>query len=389
MVASDLRLLPDSADILIEPLAPSIDPGAAGLPLAGGRLSFSRVRLHIHDDGERPACEDHEVAALDAVRARLPATLAARFEARLAALTATRPPIMIKGRGLPLGFGRPLVMGIINVTPDSFSDGGRHADAAAAIAHGRALLASGADILDIGGESTRPGAKPVWEEEERQRVIPVIRALAAEGALISVDSRKAGVMAAALEAGAHIVNDVSALRHDPESAAVARAHGAPVILMHAQGDPESMQHHPHYEDVVREIFDWFGERVAYAVEAGIERSRIILDPGIGFGKTVRHNLDLLNALAVFHGHGLPLLLGASRKRFIGALSAEEPAGERLGGSLMAALQGLAAGVQILRVHDVGETAQAVRVREGLFDAAHMRKLESCAMEGESLSGNRV
>lgn len=368
----------DAGTMAIEPLAPSADAGMDALPLAGGRLFFSRMRVFFEaPDGARRILE---IACTDTGRfaASLPAPAAEAFRARLAALTAPRPPMALAGSDRPLSFARPLVMGIVNVTPDSFSDGGRHATPEAAIAHGRALIAAGADLLDIGGESTRPGAAPVWEEEEKRRVLPVVEALAAEGALLSIDSRNAGTMASALAAGARIVNDVSALRHDPESAAVLRESRAPLILMHARGDPGTMQDDPRYDNVVLEVFSFLESRIDHAVAAGIGRDRLIVDPGIGFGKTVRHNLDLLNALGSFHGLGVPLLLGVSRKRFIGALSRGEAPDDRLGGSLAAAIGGLAAGAHILRVHDVAETVQAIRVREGLIDAATIRRMELAA-----------
>ncbi len=264
-----------------------------------------------------------------------------------------------------LDWSRPRIMGIINVTPDSFSDGGRFLNPRAAIAHGRALAAAGADILDVGGESTRPGAEDASVEEELARTIDVVRALAAEGFTVSIDTRKAAVMEAALEAGAAIINDVSALTFDPRARAVAARSGAPVVLMHSLGAPVSMQDDPRYDDVATDVFDALAARIGEAVAAGVRRENIIVDPGIGFGKTLAHNLELMRALALFHGLGQPLLLGASRKRFIGAVTGVEQAGERLGGSLAAALAALAAGAQIVRVHDVRETAQAAALARAM------------------------
>ncbi|MBX9590180.1 MAG: dihydropteroate synthase [Hyphomonadaceae bacterium] len=255
-------------------------------------------------------------------------------------------------------------MGIVNVTPDSFSDGGRYLTADAAIAHALELEAEGADILDIGGESTRPGSEPIDIEAECRRVLPVIEGLAGRVRVpVSIDTRNGEVMRRAVEAGARIINDVSALGHDPMALAVAAASGLPVILMHAQGDPKTMQHNPTYEDVVLDVFDALGARVAACERAGIPRQRLIVDPGIGFGKTLAHNLALLGSLTIFQGLGCAVLLGASRKSFIGKLTGAQ-AGDRLPGSLAAALIGVAQGVQILRVHDVAATRQALAVWEG-------------------------
>ncbi|MEO3434210.1 dihydropteroate synthase [Inquilinus sp. CAU 1745] len=268
-----------------------------------------------------------------------------------------------KPAGLPLLPGlpadRPLIMGIVNVTPDSFSDGGDFAAPDRAIAHGRALLAAGADILDIGGESTRPGADPVSVGEEIARIAPVVRALAGEGAVVSIDTRHAAVMRAALNEGAAILNDVTALTGDPGSLALASESGAPVVLMHMLGDPRTMQADPRYDDVVRDVYDFLARRVAACEAAGIPRDRLIVDPGIGFGKTVAHNIELLRRLDAFHGLGCPILVGVSRKRFIGSISRDEPPKERVAGSLAAGLAALDRGARILRVHDVAETAQAL------------------------------
>jgi dihydropteroate synthase len=263
---------------------------------------------------------------------------------------------------------RPIIMGIVNVTPDSFSDGGDHESADAAITHGRRLLAEGADILDIGGESTRPGAEPVPVAVEVARVVPVIRALAAEGAVISIDTRHAAVMKAAAEAGARIINDVTALTGDPDSLSVAAATGLPVVLMHIQGEPQTMQVAPLYDHVGREVFDWLATRVDAAAAAGIVRDRIAIDPGIGFGKDLGHNVDLLARTAALHGLGCPVLIGVSRKRFIAALSKGEVPKDRVPGSLATALHSLGQGAHILRVHDVAATVQAVAVWQALQSA---------------------
>ena len=283
-------------------------------------------------------------------------------------LTAARAPLRLGERVVRLD--QPQVTGIINATPDSFSDGGRHDDSSAAIEAGHNMAAAGAALIDVGGESTRPGAKPVWEEDEAKRVLPVVEQLARAGTAVSIDTRKAAVMEAALRAGAGLVNDVSALTYDDRSAGIVAAAGCPVVLMHHKGAPETMQQAPHYDGpVLFEVYDWLAARIEAAVAAGIDRTRIIVDPGIGFGKTVQHNLQLLNGLSLFHGLGCPIMLGASRKRMIGALSGEAPAEQRLAGSIALALKAADQGVQLLRVHDVPETVQALRVWRGLRDAA--------------------
>lgn len=253
------------------------------------------------------------------------------------------------------------LMGIVNVTPDSFSDGGQYYDPQKAVAHGRRLVAEGAKILDIGGESTRPGAAPVAPEEEQARVIPVLEGLRDCGALLSVDTRNASTMAAALKAGAGLINDISALTHDPDALAVVADSGCLVCLMHMQGDPKTMQDAPAYKDVLDEVYGYLEGRIEASEKAGVTRDRLFLDPGIGFGKTLEHNLILLKNLEKFSDLGVPLLLGASRKRFIEALCPGADAGNRLGGSLAACIAAYAQGVRYFRVHDVAETAQALTV----------------------------
>ena len=265
----------------------------------------------------------------------------------------------------------PLVMGIVNVTPDSFSDGGRFLGRDAALDHARRLIADGADILDVGGESTRPGADPVSEDEELARVVPVIAALAAEtDRPISVDTVKPGVARAAVAAGARVWNDVTALRGAAGSLAAAAELGCEVVLMHMQGEPRTMQAEPHYDDVVREVAEFLAGRAAAAMAAGVARENIWLDPGVGFGKhMIRHNLPLMAGLCEIVELGFPVLLGASRKSFISALDpVARTAGDRLGGSLAAALAGAAAGVAAVRVHDVRETVQALKVWTAITQA---------------------
>jgi dihydropteroate synthase len=262
---------------------------------------------------------------------------------------------------------RPLIMGIVNVTPDSFSDGGRHAAAGQGIAPGQKLAAEGADILDVGGESTRPGSEGVDEGEELARVVPVIEGLAAAGHKVSCDTRKAPVMRAALKAGAAIINDVSALQHDPQSLAAMAEADCPVVLMHAQGDPKTMQLSPNYADVALDVFDALEGRIAACVAAGIAKERLIADPGIGFGKSFRHNLDLLHQFTLFHGLGVALLMGLSRKGFVGALTGEKSAANRVNGSVGGALWSALNGAHILRVHDVKATVDALVVAQACAD----------------------
>jgi dihydropteroate synthase len=264
---------------------------------------------------------------------------------------------------------QPQVMGIINATPDSFSDGGRFADASAAAAAGFDMATDGAAILDVGGESTRPGAKPVWEGDEIERVQPIVRQLARGGAAVSIDTRKAAVMREAVAAGARLINDVSALTYDAETAQVVASLGTAVVLMHHQGTPETMQQNPRYADVLIDVYLWLEERVAAVQAAGVPRDKILVDPGFGFGKNVGQNLELMNGLAMLHGLGCPVVVGASRKRTIGALSGEAAADRRLGGSVTLMLKAVEQGAHILRVHDVFESVQALKVWRGLRDQA--------------------
>ncbi|MFN6977804.1 MAG: dihydropteroate synthase [Gemmobacter sp.] len=282
-------------------------------------------------------------------------------------LPASRMPAL---PGLPTD--RPAIMGILNVTPDSFSDGGAYLSPAAAVAHGRAMLEAGADVIDVGGESTRPFAVPVPAGEEIARTAFVIAALRASGvtAPISIDTRKAAVAEAAFAAGASILNDVTALTHDPAMAPLAARRGVPVILMHAQGTPETMQIAPHYSDVVAEVAAYLAARIAAATAAGIDPARIVIDPGIGFGKTAAHNLALLRAIPTFAALGHPVLIGASRKGFVGTIGGPPgqpvPGGKaRMPGSVAVALHAARAGARILRVHDVAETVQALRLQSAI------------------------
>ncbi len=256
-------------------------------------------------------------------------------------------------------------MGVVNVTPDSFSDGGLYLDPGAAIAHGNALAAEGAAILDVGGESTRPGAAPVAADEELRRVEPVVAGLRDVAEAVSVDTSKATVAAAALDAGAAIVNDVTALRADPEMAALIADRGAGVVLMHMAGDPRTMQVNPEYGDVVAEVRDFLAARLEAAVAAGIDESRIWLDPGIGFGKTAQHNFELLRGLDELAALGRPLVIGTSRKSFLGRSDGSET-DERLGGTIATSILAATAGAAVLRVHDVREMAQALTVANAVL-----------------------
>ena len=328
--------------------------------LAGGMSWFAAAELLRIEDHERVSSE---LVPVEGIEDRFDEDMAAQWQA----LTSARPPLQLGERTVRLD--QPQVMGIVNATPDSFSDGAQFADSAAAATAGADMAANGAAIVDVGGESTRPGAAAVWEGDEIERVVPVIRQLAAGGAAVSADTRKADVMTAAIEAGARMVNDVSALTYDARSAEVVAASGVPVVLMHHQGPPETMQENPHYDDLLVEVYEWLEERIAAAVEAGIKRERILIDPGFGFGKKLAHNLELMNGLALFHSLGCPVVIGASRKRTIGALSGEAPADRRVAGSVAFALKAVEQGVQIVRVHDVFETLQALRVWRGMRDQA--------------------
>jgi dihydropteroate synthase len=281
-------------------------------------------------------------------------------------ITAPRPSLKLGERTIALD--QPQVMGILNMTPDSFSDGGKHGDDPDfACAAGVAMAAAGAAIIDVGGESTRPNAKPVWEGDEITRTQPVIERLARSGTAVSIDTRKASVMEAALSAGAAMVNDVSALCFDKQALTLMARQTCPVVLMHSPDAAKTLHDGADAVDPLIETYDWLEVRIEAVVAAGIDRSRVIVDPGIGFGKGVAANLALINGLSLFHGLGCPILLGASRKRFIGAISNEAPVEARLGGSIAVAVEGARQGVQLLRVHDVPETVQALKLWRGLRD----------------------
>ncbi|HEX8301115.1 dihydropteroate synthase [Sphingomonas sp.] len=327
--------------------------------LAGGLNWFAGYEVIAVEGGKRILQQTVSVADLpDDERV---AAIARRISAPRAALQLGERIVRMD---------QPQVMGILNVTPDSFSDGGKHiADPAGAAQSGTDMSVAGAAIVDVGGESTRPGAADVWEGDEIARTIPAIERLAKSGAAVSIDTRRAAVMEAALAAGAHLVNDVAALLYDPRALEVVAKAGCPVVLMHSPDPAKDPHGGSGYGDVLIEVYDWLEARVDAVAAAGVDRAKILIDPGIGFGKSLADNLALLNGLALFHGLGYPIVLGASRKRMIGALSNEAPADARLGGSVALALKGAELGAQLIRVHDVFETVQALRVWRGLRDAA--------------------
>lgn len=361
-----------SDSVYIRPIGfapgPQCEHGNA-VRLAGGMVYASRFAVILRRES---AVAERWLASPDtigAVLGELPDSVGAEAEAQWANLRLAHPPLALGARTIRLD--QPQVAGILNVTPDSFSDGGRFLDdPAAGREHAAAMVEAGAALIDVGGESTRPGAKPVWEGDEIARVVPAIQGCAAMGAAVSVDTRKSAVMEAALDAGATLVNDVSGLLHDARSAEVVAARGCPVILMHAPGaGGEDLHEGGDYGNVVFDVFDALRARRDAAIAVGIAREKILLDPGIGFGKALGPSTALINALPLFHALGQPLMLGASRKRLIGALSNEAPAEQRLGGSIALAMAGMDAGVQLVRVHDVPETVQARNVWRGLRDAA--------------------
>ena len=341
-----------------------LDEGA--LRIADTMVWFAAWHVSLRDNDMVksaiiPVCE------LDDWIAAMPDRLAETARVQRAGVTRPRGNLQLGERTIRLG--EPQLMGILNVTPDSFSDGGKHVDAAAAAEAGFAMGAAGAAIIDVGGESTRPGAPLVWEGDEIKRIEGVVAALAKGGVAVSIDTRKAAVMEAALAAGARIVNDVSALRYDDRAMDVVVQAGCPVVLMHAPSAKSDPHEGGNYSHVLFEVYDMLAERVAACVAAGIDRTKIIVDPGLGFGKGVGENLTLVNGLALFHTLGCPILFGASRKRMIGALDNEAPADQRLGGTVALHYQAAAQGAQLLRVHDIAENRQALRVWRGLRDTA--------------------
>jgi dihydropteroate synthase len=336
--------------------AAAIADGLA-LPLAGGPIAFTAAELI---EG-KPGNATRRILTAQALRRECDR------DAYLAALVTRATAKRLPFAGLSLE--KPLLMGIVNVTPDSFSDGGLYDTTEEAIEHAARLAQAGAAIVDIGGESTRPGSDAVGEQDELERVLPVIEGLAGFRAVISIDTRKAEVAQAAARQGATIFNDVSALSYDRESLDVAAKTGMSIVLMHAQGEPKTMQDNPVYTDVVLGVYDYLEGRIEAAEAAGIPRAKIAADPGLGFGKTIAHTLDLLANLSLFHGLGVPLLVGASRKRFIKGIAGGEAPAAREPGSQAAAIVAATQGAQMFRVHDVAGTAQSLAVwRAGMFGA---------------------
>jgi dihydropteroate synthase len=370
-----LKSIEPGSDIYLRPInfieSPQHHDGMTSR-LAGGMIWFSAVEIISDRLGvlQRAIVPVHAWA--DAMQ-ELPPEIAARAEILYSRIIAPRTALQLGQRTIRLD--QPQVMGILNMSPDSFSDGDKIAgnpDFAAESAV--AMAGAGAGIIDIGGESTRPKAPLIWEGDEIQRVQPAIQKIAPSGTAMSIDTRKAAVMEAALAAGAHMVNDISGLLYDDRSLEVVKAAGVPVVLMHAPSQSSDPHAGGEYQNVVHDVFDWLENRVDAVVAAGIPREKIMIDPGIGFGKSLSDNLALINSLAIFHAIGCAIVLGASRKRMIGALSNEASADQRLGGSVYLAMKAVEQGVQMVRVHDVAETVQAIHVWRGLRDGALTAKI---------------
>jgi dihydropteroate synthase len=345
--------------------SPQCHDGASAR-LAGNMLWFTQLEV-IDKSGSQTHRKLVDLRDWHATKSELPAHQKDQAEILYDRLTGSRASLQMGARTVRLD--QPQVMSIINMTPDSFSDGGKNTDVDAAASAAIAMSSAGAAIVDVGGESTRPGAPLIWEGDEIARIEPLIKRLANAGTAISVDTRKAGVMEAALAAGAGMINDISALLYDERSLDVVRASTAPVVLMHAPSQGSDPHKGGEYGDVVTDVFDWLATRVDAVVAAGIPRDRILVDPGIGFGKSLTENLAIINNLAIYHALGCAIVFGASRKRMIGALANEAAVDARLGGSLFLAMKAIEQGVHIVRVHDVAETVQAVQVWRGLRDAA--------------------
>ena len=366
-----------TASVYVQPIGLSSGPqsestgdGPGAIRLAGSMVYASRFALLVRDNGKvahRRVFGLGEVAeALSEPEGRFGAALASEAERQWANLQLVHAPLQLGERTIRLD--QPQVMGVLNVTPDSFSDGGEFMDKPdVARAHAAAMMEAGAAIIDIGGESTRPGAAATWEGDEIERVIPAVEHCASMGAAISVDTRRAGVLEAAIANGAHMANDVTALRYDPRMMELTANAGCPVALMHAPGTGDDLHESEGYTNVVTDVFEMLKAQRARAIAGGIAEERIMLDPGIGFGKSLADNLALINALPLFHALGSPLLLGVSRKRMIGALSNEEPVHKRLGGSIALAVRGMEAGVHLSLIH-ISEPTRLV----------HSSRMPSCA-----------
>ena len=343
--------------ILFGSIANQLTSMGQAYKLAGGPLSFSHAEMMARDiDGNI----DSEISRVEDLKDNF-----RNFCTNNKANVTTCLEHFIESRDSFAGFSlsgldyKPRILGVLNITPDSFYDGGLYETTEAAISHARALHSAGADIIDVGGESTRPGSKEVSLDEELSRVMPVVKALSEDGIVVSVDTRHSEVMRQVIDAGAKVINDVSALIHDTESLSVVANNDVDVILMHMRGLPETMQNEPIYKNVVLDVYDMLYDRINHCVEAGIERKRICVDPGVGFGKSVKHNVELISSLSFFQGLGCGVAIGVSRKSFIDSVSETEGSDRRLVGSLTALIAALNQGVNILRVHDVSETLQAL------------------------------
>lgn len=327
--------------------------------LASGDIYFAAVRI-ISRTKRGVAEEIVSIVELDNFLKKKSKTVAKKIKTLLNNIESPRVALILNN-GSVIRWQKPVIQGVLNVTPDSFSDGGQYSDIELALSHVHEMISAGADIIDIGGETTKPGAQSVSIKSEQSRVLPVIKSLATLGFPLSIDSRNAEVMNDAILNGAHIINDVSALGHDLKSIEVVKKKDVPIVLMHAQGTPEIMQNNPLYDHILLDIYDYLEGRIKMCLDAGIDKNKIIVDPGIGFGKTVEHNLEILKGVAIFHGLGVPLLVGTSRKSFIGKITGEKVAKNRIFGSIAAMLLCLDQGVQIVRVHDVEEAMQAISV----------------------------
>lgn len=353
-MAAHLRIYVTPRAILTGAAAKEAVESGWAWPLLG-TMAYAAIDVSMREGGPTKRLGAIIRAAYEKDARHMPSAMRAAIEAQMAALAAPRATFA----GFDLA--RTVIMGVLNVTPDSFSDGGRYTTAEGAVAHAAAMADAGADLIDVGGESTRPGAAPLGEQEELARVAAVVRALRARNIAVSIDTRQSAVMRDAISAGAAIVNDITALTGDPRALETVAQSQAAVVLMHMQGTPATMQDSPHYEWAPADVYDFLADRVAGCVAAGIPKARIAVDPGIGFGKTDKHNAQLLDHLGMFHGLGCTVALGASRKGFIGRVSKGEGADGRLPGSLAIALDAASKGAQILRVHDVAETRQALAV----------------------------
>ena len=327
--------------------------------LTGGNIYFAAVRIISRT---KQGLEEKIVSIvdLDNFFKKKSTTVAEKIKTILNNIESPRGALMLNN-GSVIGWKKPVIQGVLNVTPDSFSDGGQYSDIELARPHAHEMISAGADIIDIGGETTKPGAQSVSIKSEKDRVLPVIKNLATLNFPLSIDSRNAEVMNDAIQNGAHIINDISALGHDLKSIGVVKKEDVPIILMHAQGAPEIMQNNPQYSHILLDIYDYLESRIKMCIDAGIDKNKIIADPGIGFGKNLKHNMNLIRSVSIFHTLGFPILLGLSRKRFIKDLSGKNDSKERLGGTVASSMYAIMQGVQVLRIHDVNELRQSIKI----------------------------